>query len=307
MLSIGVDIGGTKIRGAVLDGTEIKDDQSIQTSQDKSTFLQDLSALIEGLLDRNPGVCGVGIGYPSVITPNGQIVFEGCVASLLGTNLIQELQPKIKTSIYVDNDANCFALAEHRYGAGRSYTNMIGLVIGSGIGCGIILNGQLWKGEYGAAGEIGHSVIDMASSVPCFCGQGYGHFAGLVAGKGFPNYYKSREPWDRITQLSDENKKPEFKDLLTSTDVLDQRIVEKTFDYRGIGIASLVNAYDISRIVLGGGYGYLPDAFYERALAATEKRIIQLKGREIQRKIELVRFQLPQMNAGVIGAAELVR
>ena len=170
---------------------------------------------------------------------------------------------------------------------------MIGLIIGTGVGCGIVLDGKLWSGEYGAAGEIGHSVVDSSSSLECFCQGGKGHLAGLVGGPGIVARYK-------LNGGKIEN--PDPAQVFASKEPAAIETMEDTYRYIGMGVSHLVNTLDVSHIVLGGGISHLPRAFYLKAQQAINHYACRVQGR----KVKFVKHRLLEMNAGVIGAAALV-
>ena len=290
MLSIGIDIGGTKIRGALVEGTRILKEKTLPTGTTRKQTLQSLDEVISELLQN--GVKGIGIGYPGVVA-QGKIIFHGCLPSFKGFDLAKKVKKDYDLPVYIENDANCFALAEARYGAGKDVKNMIGLIIGTGVGCGIVLNGKLWSGEYGAAGEIGHSVVDPSSTLECFCEGGKGHLAGLVGGPGIVARYLVH---------GGKMQTPDPAKIFVSKEAAAIQTMEDTYRYIGLGVSHLVNTLDVSCIVLGGGISHLPHAFYLEAQQAINHYSCQVQGR----KIKLVKHQLPEMNAGVIGAAALV-
>lgn len=291
MRAVGIDIGGTKIQGALVEGTKIIKEVTLPTGTVRKETLRNLHTVVSQLV--RSGVQGIGIGYPGVVA-EGKIIFHGCLPSFKGVNLAAEVRKNHNLPVYVGNDANCFALAESRYGAGKGIKNMVGLIIGTGVGCGIVLDGKLWSGEYGAAGEIGHTVIDPASDIECLCREGKGHLAGLVGGPGIVTRYQRRGG-----KMAD----PAPDKIFASKEPAAIQTLEDTYRYIGIGVSQLVNALDVSLIVLGGGISHLPKTFYQKSEQAINFYTCRVQGR----KVKLVKHQLPEMNAGVIGAAALVR
>jgi len=157
---IGLDIGGSKIEGAVIDKKgRIKHRLRIPTNanKDKKTILKNIAMVVEELQRLYPKEKGViGIGIPGFIH-NKKLLNCPNIKALENTNIEEELKRILKQKVHIENDANCFALAETKYGAAKGKKNVIGLIIGTGIGAGIIINGKIYKGANGGAGEIGHT------------------------------------------------------------------------------------------------------------------------------------------------------
>jgi len=153
---IGVDLGGTNIRAGIIeDGviTEVKqifltDKESLQKT------LSQLIAIITSLI--RPEVKGIGIGVPSVVDIENGIVFDVVnIPSWQRVELKKILEAEFKIPVFVNNDVNCFALGEHRYGQAKSFSSFVALALGTGLGAGIIINDTLYSGNNCGAGEIG--------------------------------------------------------------------------------------------------------------------------------------------------------
>ena len=176
--TVGMNMGGTQLKLGLFDsGTHIVEAQSYLTDRDASAA--ELTAFLtqkaKSLLKRHgltaADLRGVGAALPGCIDYESGVVVEA--STLIGLNeqpVRDMLCAGMGVPVYVDNDANAAALAEHRFGAGRGHDHMIYACLATGIGGGLILNGQLYRGMHGMAGEIGHMFISDSVGYPCGCG-----------------------------------------------------------------------------------------------------------------------------------------
>ena len=155
-MKIGIDLGGTNIRvGLVENGSLVR--KEVVTCPSKATYEEVLGRL-EGLIDRVmcPEVAGIGVGVPSVVDSEEGIVYNVAnIPSWTEVPLKRLLQERFSVPVYINNDSNCFALGVKLFGEGRKYRNLVGMTIGTGVGTGIIINGELYSGQNTGAGEIG--------------------------------------------------------------------------------------------------------------------------------------------------------
>ena len=186
--SIGIDIGGTNIHGILIssDGRVIKRHRN-KTQADKPTkrIISNIINTIDALVENN--VVGIGLSIAGVVDKQGKFLFSPNIPSFKGLNIKNDLKKRFKIKVCQENDANCFAIAEHTYGAGKNRKSMVGLIVGTGIGGGIILEHKLYKGLHGFAGEFGHSIIDP-SGPKCSCGLN-GDFESLFSGHNIVKRY----------------------------------------------------------------------------------------------------------------------
>jgi glucokinase len=153
---IGVDIGGTNIRVGKVHNNTILDlySQQISSNGSEKEVLNEIIASIYKTFDDS--VLGIGIGVPSVLDVEKGIVYDvQNIPSLKEVHLKEILEKEFKTPIYINNDANCFVVGEKYFGAGKNYENIVGLIIGTGLGAGIYTNGKLYFGANCGAGEFG--------------------------------------------------------------------------------------------------------------------------------------------------------
>lgn len=175
---VGVDLGGTNVRAALVRGTKLVrlDARPIRSRGTKHEVFTDVCASIDAVMQR--GVRGIGIGVPSLVEPEtGTILDTTNIPSWKRVALRPWLENKYRVPVRIDNDANCLALGERTYGHGRDCDNFVALVIGTGVGAGIISNGRLHSGTSCAAGEFGtmpyrDSIIEKYASGQFFQARG---------------------------------------------------------------------------------------------------------------------------------------
>jgi glucokinase len=188
MIVIGVDLGGTNVRaGLVRNGKLAKhQSRSIRSSGSADEVFADLCAVIDAVWQR--GVRGIGVGVPSLVDRKTGVIFDTTnIPSWTSVPLRRKLERKYGVPVVIDNDANCFALGERYFGAGRRVENFVGLVIGTGLGAGIISRGALHSGAFCGAGEIGlmpyrDGVLENYASGQLF--KGDGALVAAAAGRG---------------------------------------------------------------------------------------------------------------------------
>ena len=155
-MKIGVDLGGTNIRAALVDGTNVirKEKTPCPAKGTQEEVIEAIAALIEPLICEK--VTSIGIGVPSVVDTSKGIVYNVAnIPSWQEVHLKEIYENRFGIPVHINNDANCFALGESRFGQGRGYKDVVGITLGTGVGSGIIINGHLYEGRNAGAGEIG--------------------------------------------------------------------------------------------------------------------------------------------------------
>jgi len=175
--TIGVDLGGTKVSiGKVEENRIVKHTSSdISAEESEKQILNEIIQAVEEIFD--PGVAGIGVGVPSVVDVEKGIVYEvQNIASWKKVPLKEILESHFHKPVYVNNDANCFAVGEKHFGKGRKFSNFVGVTIGTGLGAGIIINDRLYCGPNCGAGEFGsipykESILEYYSGGQFFMGE----------------------------------------------------------------------------------------------------------------------------------------
>jgi len=165
MLYIGIDIGGTKTRGILFDASKNKilDKFIILTPQNKREFLLELKNQVEKLMKQKK-IKGIGVGLPGIVNyTTGELIKAPNLSFLNGWNAKKEFN-KFRIPIKSDNDSRCFLRAEYMLGAVKNYKNALALTVGTGIGGGMMINGEIYYGKNNSAGEFGHMIINNGKS-----------------------------------------------------------------------------------------------------------------------------------------------
>jgi glucokinase len=301
--AVGIDIGGTKIAAGVVtsDGRILRKETS-PTPQNQDHLVRHILAIIEDLQGHHPEVTAVGVGAAGMIDwPTGHIRWAPN-NSYSDLPLQQLLAEGSGLSAVVENDANAAAWAEAAVGAGAGLSNIIALTIGTGIGAGIILNGELQRGETGIAGEAGHIIVGEL----CGCGA-TGCLEAMASGTALGRAGRraaAADPEGRLAQLAG------AADDVTGETVCQAALegdpaARQLFDQRGFwlgaGIASLVNVFDPQLVILGGGLVTSGDLLLTPALASFERFVFARP----HRKLPALALAQLGIDAGLIGAALL--
>lgn len=260
-MRIGIDLGGTKIEGVLLDASgEIIDRRRVSTpaGHDYDAILIAIDALVSGLRQRAPGAVTIGIGTPGSISRETGCMKNCNTTSLNGRPLFADLTSRLGQEIRIANDANCFALSEAMGGSAAGRRVVFGVILGTGVGGGLVIDGRIHEGPNGIAGEWGHTSIDPQGP-PCYCGD-RGCVETFLSGPGFEADY-ARHAGTPGTRAPDiiaraERGEPAAADALA-------RYLERF----GRALAAVVDVLDPDCIVLGGGlsamqplYGRGPEA-----------------------------------------------
>lgn len=312
---IGLDLGGTKISAAAVsvDGSRVAGLRSIPTQSELGAegVIDRIIALIEGvILDtiNETGVSrknflGIGAGAPGPLDREKGIVV---VAPNLGWRdfpMSDRIQKRIGLDITLDNDANCATVGEWWLGAARGGRNVVGITIGTGIGGGLIINGELYHGASDVAGEIGHTTIDV-NGRHCKCGN-YGCLEAYASGPAIAT--RAREALVREDMASmlpsmvdgalDRITAETVYDAAKKGDGLANEIVRDTAKYLGAGIATLLNVINPDTVVIAGGVIRAGDALLTPLRAEVRRRAF----RPAVKACRIVPAELPG-TAGVTGA-----
>ncbi len=306
--AIGVDIGGTVIKAALIDSkSRIIKKTERPTCAEKGivNFAELLKSTANEL--RDDSVAGIGIGIAGVINRDRDTLIES--PNLPGFNnykLKKELASMLNTSVYMENDANCAALGEMWTGTGKNLDSFLFITLGTGVGSGLILNRRLWTGDEGKAGEFGHSVL-LPDGPLCACGK-RGCLEALSSGSAMVRTAKERLMCGEKSSLElIFNKNSAY---VTPKSIYDEAvkgdemcfdILEKSAKMLAIGISNVNNLLDIDNYIIGGG---VSKSFHlvEEYLVSEVKRNVFPTARD---RITISLSELGN-DAGVYGAGYLV-
>jgi glucokinase len=290
-LAIGVDIGGTKISaGVVDDGGELLRRAELPSDlDDPASVCRQISELTRDLGPE--GAIGLGIGAAGVIDfEAGHYVF-GPNTSLRDFDLASMTEEIVGLPVKIDNDANCAAWAEHRFGVGKGCKHFLCITLGTGIGGGLVLDGRPYRGAHGGAGEVGHMVVDR-NGPRCGCGQN-GCWEQLASGLALERI--AREAYGRQVRGPDVTK------AARAGDDVARKLVDELAHWVGWGIGSLVNILEPERIAIAGGIARDWDLLADVAKASMIER---MEASESRPRPELLAAKMGH-DAGIVGAALL--
>lgn len=244
---IGVDLGGTKILSGLIgrDG-RIERRYEIPTPlESQQVLLEGLDAAVEELLE--DGVAAIGFGIPSTIDQRAGRAVTSVNVPLADLAFRDRMRGRFGLPVGIDNDANAAAIAEWKTGAGKGTADMVMLTLGTGVGGGVIVAGRPLRGSVGAAGELGHMVLEL-DGPPCqgAC-TGRGHLEALASGTAATlaaqEAFGAAADAYRLVRLADDGDET----ALAILDGIGRRL--------GAAIGSLVNIFDPELVVIGGGFG----------------------------------------------------
>ena len=308
---LAVDIGGTKIIAAIISnsGRILAEDRCLTLAGDGvSAVIERIFTAIDRLLSQNITEISqldcIGIAVAGAIDSNrGLVTVSPNLPGWLDVPLRYIVQDRYQVDAFLVNDASAAALGEHRFGVGRGVSNLILLTLGTGIGGGIVINGEMYCGACGSAGEIGHMVIDV-NGPECACGN-RGCLEALASGTAV-----ARDAIRRIGQGEKsslvEMAKGEIESITAETvgtaarngDSLALDVLSRAANYLGVGMVNLVNIFNPEMIVLGGGMAKLGSLFIDPAKRVVAERAFPISAQAVR----IVTAQLGN-EAGVYGAA----
>lgn len=275
---IGVDIGGTKILAGLVNpqGKVVKNMQmATDAHKGKDAVLANLISCIQEVFE--DGVSAIGVGVPAPVDKKKGIVeITRNIPDWKNVNLVKILKSVFNVPVFIENDANCFCLAEQKYGFGKNVRNFVGVTIGTGLGCGIILEGKLFEGNTGAAGEIG--------MVP-YRGITLEDYAAGPALKRISKYQGKPMSILKLTDMAKKNK-------------LFARQVFTEYGYNiGVTLSIISNLLDPEMIIIGGSVSRSFNLFKDTMMETLQKSVFPATFKKLKvRKSNL-------KDAGILGAA----
>lgn len=303
-LSIGLDIGGTKILALAHDGTRILGTREVPTPRDAGRLADTLSELTASLVDEHRGTLGgVGIGIPGFVGLDGVARQAPNLPAAIGLDLGDGLRNRFGVPVVVDNDANCAAWAAFRRDAPDAAA-LVAVTLGTGIGGGIVLDGRLFRGAHGFAGEPGHMVV-ATGGWACPCGQ-LGCWEMYASGNGLGRLARAAVADGRGGSLAAAAGEGGVVDgplvgrLAGDGDPEALAVLDEYAGWVAVGLVALVNIVDPDVVVLGGGVAALGDALRVRVNSALGSYPTVRSGRSLD-----VRLVSLGPEAGALGAALL--
>jgi glucokinase len=314
MITIGIDIGGSSIKAALtVPGGEIHAvvrHPTLAASECDATIDQ-IHLCVDDLLriatQKGDQVQGIGIGVPGAIDiDRGVVHYPPNLPAWEEVPLADIMRERWKREISVDNDANCAALGEAHFGAGRSHENFVGLTLGTGVGSGIILGNRIYHGEKGFAGEFGHISIDMNGN-ECNCGnlgciEAYIGIHYMMA-EAIPRLREAKDSLlhERAVAEADTLRPHDLSHAAAQGDRVSAAVLQRAGDRLGAAIASAANLLDVTVFIVGGGIAAAGDLLFDAVRASAAHRVLR-----VHREHLLILPAALGNDAGMLGAASLL-
>lgn len=309
----GIDIGGTKVAFGVfgedktlLGKGKFSSDPSLTGEEFFQRTVQALRELLKELSLPLEGLAGVGVGLPSMVRyPQGEVVICAMLPALNGFGVkscLERLLPGVQ--VEVDNDAHCAALAESRHGAGVGRPHMLYCPVSTGLSSAIIIDGKLFRGSCGFAGESGHTIVTPGAGIPCGCGNSgciQSYSSGGMIVRHIRQWISEGEE-TLMTQLAGSPEKIDARHLEMAAqagDPMALRALDQMALYLGIWIFNLYMTLNIDCFVFGGGLINMGDLLFGRIRKVFDSY------RQTDEPVDFLFAQCGQ-DAGILGALELL-
>ena len=310
--AIGIDLGGTKVLSALIDKTTGKVVASVKkkTKKDKgpNKILEKIVESIQELIDdkhvEKVSIDSIGIGAAGQVDRKNGILLAAPNLDCFNVPLKQIIEDEFSVPTYVGNDVEIATLGELKFGAGKGYQNLVCVFVGTGVGSGIVRDGELYQGATGTAGEIGHIVVDYGGR-QCGCGA-MGCLEAYASRSAIEKRITGALKKGRNSIILDyiEDGKPISSSMIRKSleqgDELVTQALDEASEYLSAGLASVINFINPELIILGGGLIDAIDYFYDKTILKAHVKALPVPASKIEfKKAELGDF------SGVIGAAFL--
>jgi glucokinase len=275
---IGVDLSGATMHAALITG-EGQVIERRESPLEREAVSAQVARAVTELRDVAPNIKAIGVGIPGLVNrQTDRVIVSTDLPTLVRGDIHIELMKATGLRVELENDANAAAYGEYKVGAGRGSRDMFYATIGTGIGGAIILDGKLWVGASGFAGEFGHITIN-AEGIECICGN-TGCLETVASAPNIVRRANERLYRDNTSSLSRLAMNKEF----TAADIVSEAkngddfsllMIERTGKYIGAAVASVINLLNIERIVLGGGVMEAGDLILDPVIREAERRAFQ--------------------------------
>jgi len=298
LYTLGIDIGGTTIKSAICASLgKLREQGTVPTpaTAPKKVILKKLNEIISEKLilarRQNLIIKAIGIGTPGSVDIHRGYLMGGTPNFKYWRNvsIAEFVMGCFNIPVFVDNDANLMAFGEFLYGAGKEKKDVICLTLGTGIGGGIIINGEIYRGSFFAGAELGHMTIDYAGR-PCNCG-----------GQGCLERYASAtaliEDYNRENPLNPVKGTRQIFQFAKQGDSLAKSVIDRFISYLAAGLSNIINIFNPEMIIIGGGVSEAGRQFTEQVNKACQERAMPVS----IKNVEIVAATLGN-NAGILGA-----
>ena len=308
MYRIGVDVGGTKIAYGLFDDQGTLLDRRKDTTPIEADGPALSGLILDGIREMlaSNGIAegevkGIGIGMPSfLLYDEGYVYMTSAMVNVRDFPMRDWFKQRTDIPVCIDKDSNLAALAELRYGAGRGSKNMIYVAVSTGIGCGLVLNGDIFRGSYGWAGEAGHMLITPDAGVECGC-RNRGCFMSWASGRYIPQQLRIMgRGRETVMDMNGALDGHALKQAVDAGDALALDFLDQMAHYIAICCFNVYLLLNVNLFVFGGGLTNLGPALFDRVRAEFDRY------NHVPKPVDF-RFAELKQDFGIIGAAELVR
>jgi predicted NBD/HSP70 family sugar kinase len=302
---IAFDIGGTSIKyGLISPAGEILEKDKVPTPLEETAFLSTLANIVKNFQSEHDGIQGIGISAPGVVSKDGVMTLFGALTELYGMPLQARLEELTGLPVAIENDANAAAIAEHWLGGAKDLTDYITMVIGTGLGGGIVQNGQVYRGAHGAAGELGWPLYHGRNRAGNLerCSETF--YSPTVL--GFMRRYN--EALESLHQGETQDT-PAVLELAEAGDATAFNIFDEYISDLTQNLLNLTAVYDPQAILIGGGISenlYFMDSLTRRFEEFTNRHEAMSRLKSYGLLGEIRRAELGN-DAGMLGAAYIIK
>ena len=305
---IGIDAGGTKVAYGLFDQkNNLVGRRQHPTPADadgpqfSDLIIENCRALLQEQNLKIDDLRGIGVCMPSfILFDEGYICMTSAMENIRDFAMRDYLTQRLPVSIVLDNDSNCAALAEYRFGAGRGSRHMVYMSASTGIGSGLIINGELFRGSYGWAGETGHMLITPDEGLECGC-RNRGCFMSWAGGRYIPDrVLRKAKDFETKMNLAVRTDGIALLQACRDGDPLALAVLDEMAHYLGVCLFNIYQILNINLFVFGGGLTHFGSLLFDRVRAEFDRY------NHIPQPVEF-RFAELKQDFGIIGAAELIR
>ena len=307
---IGVDVGGTKVAYGLFDDTDKLLDRfqhPTPVRADGPAFADLIMEKIREMLSCNQlaeeDLTGIGICMPSyILFDQGYVCMTSAMPNVRDFAMREYMQARLSIPVILDNDGNAAAIAEHRYGAGRGSRHMIYMAVSTGIGSGLILNNEIFRGSYGWAGESGHMLLTPDEGEACGCGN-RGCFMSWGSGRFLPRHIRNKaynREEQTVLDLSGELDGIELLRACREGDPIALEVLDQTAHTITVCVYNIYQLLNVNLFVFGGGLVNFGSILFDRVRREFDR---------YNHTPEPVEFRFAELKQdfGIIGAAELAK
>ncbi|HYM63882.1 MAG TPA: ROK family protein [Gaiellaceae bacterium] len=304
---IGMDLGGTKLLAGLIDREGVVVERKVRgtdTSNEEAVVAQ-IEAAVEELVNDN--VVGICLGVPSLIDQRTGRAASSVNIPFEGVDLRDRIAERFDLPVALENDANAAAVAEHALGAGRGSDHMVMLTLGTGVGGGLILNGKLYRGFTGGAGELGHMTINFEGP-PCqgTC-PGIGHLEAYASGTAaelLAREMVSERPDGDLGRAAAEGTEVDAKlavELAAVSEGDAREVLDRVGSRLGVAIASYVNIFNPEVVVVGGGFARAGRFLLEPARKVVAESALAPARDQVRIELAVLGVEAGLIGAGLVG------